>query len=138
MSGTGSQGTASGFTLLELLVVLGIMLMMAAAFPLVLDRALPGRRVTIATTHLVAAIRAAQARSVTQGKPVSVQLATLTASLSPSTHVSFVDSNGVPLSSLRLYPDGSATGGRLRVVDGSHDSILVVNAITGSAQLHEH
>ncbi|MGA7538941.1 MAG: prepilin-type N-terminal cleavage/methylation domain-containing protein [Steroidobacteraceae bacterium] len=126
---------ASGFTLLELLVVLAIMLMMAAAFPLAFDRALPGRRVTIATEHLVAAIREAQTRSISQGKPIRVRLASLTDSLSASTHLTFRDSNGRVLSALTLYPDGSATGGQLRVVDGSHRSTVVVSAITGSTRV---
>lgn len=127
----------SGFTLLELLVVLAIMLMMSAAFPLVLDRALPGRRVTVATEHLVVAIREAQARSISQGKPVRVPLVTLTGSLSASTHVVFTDWNGRALSALMLYPDGSAIGGRLLVVDGSHRSTVVVSAFTGSARVNE-
>jgi len=154
MSETGSRCTArqgrapqgrrerarltTGFTLLELLVVLAIMLLMAATFPLVLDRVLPGRRVTMATEHLAVAIRDAQARSIAQGKAVSVQLAILTHSFSATTHATFTDWNGRPLSTLVLYPDGSATGGQLRVVDGAHRSTLVLSAITGGTQVDEH
>jgi len=122
---------------LELLVVLAVMLMMSAAFPLVLDRALPGRRVTLATEHLVAAIREAQARSIAQGEPVRVSLVTLTGSLSASTHVVFTDWNGRALSALMLYPDGSAIGGRLQVVDGPHHTTIVVSSITGSTRVKE-
>jgi len=60
---TSETGSPRGFTLLELLVVLAILVMAAALFPLALNRALPARRVTTTADHLIAAVRNAQRRA---------------------------------------------------------------------------
>src|SRR5436305_102535 len=64
----------SGFTLLELMVVLLVLVMAAALFPLALDRALPARRVTTTADHLIAAVRNAQAVSTASGRPVTLTI----------------------------------------------------------------
>jgi general secretion pathway protein H len=141
-SGTGSAG---GFTLLELLVVLAILVMAAALFPLALNRALPARRVSTTVDRLVAAVHEAQAESVTRGLPVTLTLVGdgLEASaksarallrpvkFSESVHVDLRDGNGQAATSLTVFPDGSAQGGQYQIAAGEHLSLVQVSGLTG-------
>lgn len=120
-----------GFTLLELLVVLAIMVIALAAFPLALDRALPGRRVRAATERLETAIRQAEFQSIALDQPQRLSVAELTSRFAASTHVQANRPGGGPLRALVTYPDGSTSGARFFVSDGSDRTTLVVSAITG-------
>jgi general secretion pathway protein H len=138
-------GSGPGFTLIELLVVLAILVMAAALFPLALNRALPGRRVSATVDHLVAALHEAQAESVALGLPVTLSLGegALTASASParpvlppvsfptSVHVALEDGNGQPATTLTVFPDGSAQAGQYSIESGPRRSLIAVSALTG-------
>lgn len=138
-------GSLCGFTLIELLVVLAILVMAAALFPLALNRALPGRRVSSTVDHLVATLRSAQAESAATGRPVTLDLAdgTLQASASSpqaigrpmrfpsSVHVALKDTNGLTTTSLTVFPDGSAQGGEYAIESGTHRSLIDVSGLTG-------
>lgn len=121
----------AGFTLLELLVVLAIMVLAVTAFPIALDRALPGRRVRAATERLEAEIRHAEIQSIAQDRPQRLSVAELASQFSASTQVDAAGPGGRPLQTLVIYPDGSTTGARLVVSDGSVRSIVAVSEITG-------
>ena len=121
----------AGFTLLELLVVLAILVMAATAFPLALDRALPGRRVRAATGYLKAAIRNAELQSMALDRPERLSVAELTSRFAASTHMQTTGPGGGPLDELVTYPDGSTNGARFVVSDGSDRSTVLVSEITG-------
>ena len=128
---TGWANLGAGFTLLELLVVLAIMILAASVFPLVLDRALPARRVRAAAGHFAATIHKAEIQSIARDRPERLSIAGLTSRLAPSTHVDATGPGGRALRALTVYPDGSTNGARLLVRDGSARRVLVVSAITG-------
>ena len=121
----------AGFTLLELLVVLVIMLIAVTAFPLALDRALPGRRVRAATEHLEAAIRHAEIQSIALDQPQRLSVAKLTLPFASSTHLRASALGGGPLRALVTYPDGSTSGACFVVSDGPERSTVIVSEITG-------
>jgi general secretion pathway protein H len=121
----------AGFTLLELLVVLAIMVIAVTAFPLALDRALPGRRVRTATEHLEAVIRHAEVQSIALDQPQRLSVAELTSQFARTTHLQTTGPGGVPLRALVAYPDGSTNGARFVVSDGSDRRTVVVSEITG-------
>jgi general secretion pathway protein H len=141
-SATGSGG---GFTLLELLVVLAILVMAATLLPLALNRALPGRRVSTTVDHLVAALHDAQATSAAIGQPVTLSLvdsgleanaSNAPAILRPvrfptSVHVDLTGGNGQVMTTLTVFPDGSAQGGRYAVAAGARRSLIEVSGLTG-------
>lgn len=121
----------AGFTLLELLVVLAIMVIAIAAFPLALDRALPGRRVHAATEHLEAAIRHGEIESIARDQPVRLSVSRLTSQFPASIHVEVTGPGGAPLRALMTYPDGSTNGPHFVVSDGADRGTLTVSEITG-------
>lgn len=121
----------AGFTLLELLVVLVIMLIAVTAFPLALDRALPGRRVRAATEHLEAAIRDAEIQSIALDQPQYLSVSKVTLQFASSTHLQASGPGGGPLRALVTYPDGSTSGASFVVSDGPDRSTVIVSEITG-------
>lgn len=121
----------AGFTLLELLVVLAIMVIAITAFPLALDRVLPERRVRAATEHLEAAIRDAEIESIALDEPQHLSVAEVTFHFAPSTRLRATSPGGGPLGALVAYPDGSTNGAHFVVSDGSDRSTVVVSQITG-------
>jgi general secretion pathway protein H len=113
------SGVQRGFTLAELLVVLAILSIVAALLPWTLSRALPQRRLDAAAEILVTELRLAHAKAAMTGQPLEFQVANAT------------DRHGRPRSSLVLYPDGSASGGRIELRDGANRRVVVVSELTG-------
>jgi len=130
-TGSGTKAGCAGFTLIELLVVLAILVLVASAFPVVLNRALPGRRVSAAADKLVCAVREMESLSVTSGQPIHRKLNELAASLPASTHVSMTNREGRAIDSLAVFPDGSTSGAYFEIIDGVHRKALVVSELTG-------
>jgi general secretion pathway protein H len=143
ISATGSE---RGFTLLELMVVMAILVMIAAAFPLALDHAMPGRRVSTTAERLVARIHEAQDLSLMSGRPYrltlqdhglltqdTTTLATMGHALlfPPSTQVSLFNTERQAVPALLVYPDGSAQAGQFSVADGAYRSSVLVSSVTG-------
>jgi type II secretion system protein H len=152
MRRTLATGSGRGFTLLELMIVMAILVMVATLFPFALNRALPSRRITTAVERLVSMVREAQSASLVSGRPVTLQIEGhgLTAvaaqgsadeaafsdtghslSFPQSTQVSLADPDGRTLTALGIYPDGSSRGGRFDVQDTGHRGAVVVSAVTG-------
>jgi general secretion pathway protein H len=141
----------AGFTLLELLVVLAIIASLTAAFPLALNTFVPARRVDAAARELLADIRLAQARSVTTDAAVVLMplahgyelrdlgsaQAIRSRSWRESTAVLLRAVDGSRgLSELRLYPDGSSSGGQFLIKDGVRERSVTVSELTGRVRLN--
>jgi prepilin-type N-terminal cleavage/methylation domain-containing protein len=151
MSATGERATracrhsislvmrrVAGFTLLEVMVVIAILAMIAAAFPIALNRALPARRVSVALAHVRAEVRDCETTSRLTGKRISAGLERLTGRLGSTTHASMTDAQGAVVSALVLYADGSTSGARIDIVDGSHRGSLWVSEITGRVSVQRN
>jgi general secretion pathway protein H len=133
-----------GFTLLELLVVLAIIAALSAAFPLALSRFVPARRLDAAARVLVADIRSAQSLSLGQNKPVALEIEAHryqvprgeSRELRSSTFLELRSADDLRrLATLRVFPDGSSSGGRFIFRDGAHTRVVVVSALTGRVRL---
>ena len=140
-----------GFTLLELMVVIAIMAALTAVFPLALNRFVPARRVDAAARELVADIHLAQARSVASGKPatlvatghgyrVTVAESGKETALIRQWRVSTVlelesVEGATDQNSLRIFPDGSSTGGRFTVRDGQRTRVVLVSELTSRVRV---
>jgi type II secretion system protein H len=146
MPRTSVIGRLQGFTLLELMVVMAILVMIAAVFPFALDRAMPSRRVSTTAERLVTTVQEAQSASLRTGRPVTVALnghglvtqdavtsATLARPLQlpASTDVRLADLEGHPVAALTVYPDGSAQSVHFDLEDNGHHGAVVVSAVTG-------
>jgi len=127
-------------------VVIAILVMIAALFPVALDRTLPGRRVSAGCEQLVSTIHEAEGASIVSGRPITLALQDhqLTArdaatgvrlgralSFAVATHIQLIDQESRPLSRLMLYPDGSAQAGRIELEDGGHRGAVAISPLTG-------
>jgi general secretion pathway protein H len=150
MPRTLATGRDAGFTLLELMVVMAILVMVATLLPMALDRALPGHRVATTAERVVSMVREARGSSMLSGKPIRLavqehdlvaQDATTSATIGrplnfpSSTTVSLTDLDGRAAAALVVYPDGSAQAVRFNVEDGGRRKAVLVSALTGRASL---
>lgn len=135
-----------GFTLLELLVVLAIIAAIATAFPLALNRFVPARRIDAAARVLVADLRLAQARSVAVNAPVVLEPGEHGYRITPDVIRRWNANTSLQLRSaddahglevLRLFPDGSTSGGRLVISDGGRARRVTVSPLTGRVRLEK-
>jgi general secretion pathway protein H len=133
-----------GFTLLELMVVIAIMAALTALFPLALNRFLPARRVDAAARELIADIRLAQSRAAASGKPQSIEptahgyrIPTVAArEWRASTQVALQSLDGAAgMPALRVFADGSSTGGRFTIRDGERVRTVSVSELTGRLRI---
>jgi Tfp pilus assembly protein FimT len=124
-------GRQEAFTFIELTVMLAILTLMLAAFPLALSRLLPSRRVATAGQELAAKLRDAESRSAATGEPVRETLDHLVRGLAPATRVQLLDPDGAQLSSVVVYPDGSATPARFKLIDGQFQGTVTLSGLTG-------
>ncbi|MEP7246137.1 MAG: prepilin-type N-terminal cleavage/methylation domain-containing protein [Gammaproteobacteria bacterium] len=133
-------GRGGGFTLIELMVVIAVLVLMTSVLPLALNRALPGRRVAVTAQRIASAVREAQSQSTATGNPVRLQFRQgvglaladrLAVSFAASTTVTLIDSDGRKGKRLTAYPDGSITSARFEVSESTHRSDVVVSGVTG-------
>jgi general secretion pathway protein H len=124
----------SGFTLIEtivVLVILGLALGIVAGF---LPRRNTTLELTAATSRVAGALRLARSRAMVEGHPIPFAML-------PGGHgfrlddsqVNFGPSVTVVMAEPRILfaPDGSTTGGSLRVVVGGKQRVVVVDWLTG-------
>jgi len=125
----------AGFTLIELMVVLAILLMMGAIFPFVLRRTLPHERVVSGSQRLRAAIHDAELHSRSTGESSVLDIDTLSKFLPEGAHLSLNAPDGTALAGLTVFPDGSVTAGRIDVREGTQHLTVVTSALTGRVRV---
>jgi len=134
ISATGN----AGFTLLELLVVLAIMVLISIAWPLASARVFAAQHVRNEIQQLAAAIRIAQMTARASGQPQELRIIEAGRAWRIST-----ESHELPLgmtlsiggagSSERfiLFPDGGSTGQSLQIGFEERIAIVRVSPVTG-------
>lgn len=135
-----------GFTLLELMVVLALILLMTASLPFAMNRVLPGRRVSVTAERLIADIRWLQIQSSITGAPGQLAVAPSgyrleirehggrLVSLPASTTLRFCTPDAGCLARLRVYPDGTTSAGRFEIVDSGRHAGVDISMLTGKAR----
>jgi general secretion pathway protein H len=143
------RGTA-GFTLLELLVVLGIVALLMTVVPPLLSAAAPGLRAKAAARDVATTLRGARAAAVTRGRPVDVSFDAgvgqyvVSGATSQALPDGFMlapsDGGRAPASryTVRFYPDGSSSGFRARLGSPGHYYLVDVGWLTGLVSLSEY
>ena len=155
LAGNRPQGAltarCSGFTLLELLVVLAIAGMILAVTPPLFSAALPGLQMKSSARQLASALRYARSSAVTQQSQTIVTLDvanrefTVTGrakayefpeqfKLKLFTARSELSEDGTK-GNIRFFPDGGSTGGRVTVSYGERSHEIDVDWLTGRVRI---
>jgi general secretion pathway protein H len=143
ISATGNDG----FTLLELLVVLAIMVLLAGAWPFAAPRLFPAQQLRNEAQSLVSALRTARMKARLSGALQAVEFLDAgdayqigaDAHKLPSgivTRVRDEDSLGVA-TRVTFYPDGSSSGGVVDLALPGRSVSIEVGKLTGRAELIE-
>lgn len=133
-------GRRRGFTLVELMVVLAIMVLLASSLPYALNRALPGRRVAAAAGALVADIQWMRIQAAARGNVARLVLFDSGYRVSvqqggPSRTIHLPHSTSLKLHALAddhvvkeliVFPDGSNSSGWFDIADsGRHERVEI-------------
>lgn len=135
---------SQGFSLVELLVVVTIMVMLASIFPLALEHMVPARKLAAVTQKLVGTLRDLQSMALATGRSVSLIVANeryatrdgngveKTVDLPANMTLQLRDDvSGRALPDLTFFPDGSSTGGRFEMRYEDKVRSVVVTCLMG-------
>lgn len=136
---------SSGFSLLELLVVLVIVAMMATLIGVSISRSLTGAEVRTASRDLMAALRYTRGQAILkrQEKTLSVDVEKRqyqapgkgTVELPEGMEIRLLtartERTGESSGTIRFFPDGSSTGGKVTLSADEREWVVTVGWLTG-------
>ena len=140
-----------GFTLIELLVVLLLIALAVGVASAGLSKGLEKARMRNAGHDLVAALRYTRGQAIVSGEERKLELDVdkrsyqapkrnvqeLPKGLTLKLLTAASERTGSSTGAIRFFPDGSSTGGRVRLIAGDHASDVEVAWLTGEVRLRE-
>jgi general secretion pathway protein H len=140
---------ANGFTLLEMLAVILLIGIAAAAVSISVTQGLASARVRAAGSELAGALRAARAQAIVRGHDQNFDVDTQANSyrnvkqedvrLPKGMRVSITsakeDQPNDHTGRIRFFPDGSSTGGRITLQSGKREWHVNVSWLTGEVRV---
>ena len=142
--GHRGQGVGPGFTLVELLVVLVIMGFALAVVPVSMVKLYDGMQYRSAIGDVLTGLKAARNEAVKRGRSVAFSVDVQTRRVDIGDSKSFVLPDSLDLGlivaqreiqgergSIRFYPDGSSTGGRVQLSMEGHTLDVDIEWLTG-------
>lgn len=151
-SRTGRRVGSQGYTLLELMIVLLIIGFCITAAAHTGIQRMPGFQLRAGTGIVAAALREARSLAIrdNQDMSVAVDIEARTLLISADSRERQLDSSlGLSLytatseirrqdrGAIRFFPDGSSTGGRIRLSSETQINDVVVSWLTGYVEIHE-
>ena len=142
MPRTLATGRQRGFTLLELLVVLAILVLLTAALPVALPRLVPGQQLRVESASLAAALRLTRDETVLSGRRVELELNPAGTELARDggavvwksmggTDVMWKGERSIDSKRVEFWPDGSASGGTFTLKLANHTATVALSPMTG-------
>ena len=140
---------ARGFTLFEMLAVILLIGIAAAAVSIPVTQGLASARVNAASGELAAALRWTRAQSIVRGESLALEVDTAAATYKPpgkgdvrlpkDMRVSITsareDQENATTGRIRFFPDGSSTGGRVTLKRGDREWHVNVGWLTGAVSV---
>lgn len=127
---TGHSNNDSGFTLLEMIVVIAVMGLILALITGFGPPRSHWLEEQAAARQVVEAMRAARGSAIAQGQPVALRLPHLPPWLAVSVQA--------PPGGIVFAPDGSASGGRVRLDGNGREIAITADWLTGRALIDAH
>lgn len=149
-NGARSENAESGFTLLELIVVLVLAVLLLALVPPLISSAMPGAEINGAARKIAAGLRYTRSRAVAtqqeQALVVDLEQRSFTVpgrkqavNLPSSLHIKLLttraDLQNERLGGIRFFPDGSSTGGRVTLKGDGSEYVIDVQWLTGKVTI---
>jgi general secretion pathway protein H len=139
------QGNQRGFTLLELLVVLAIIGLVVALVPGFVLRSQPQLDVDVAARAIADGLRQTRSEAILRNRPQAFALDVEARMFRAGDHTPVRIDDGIALSfrsarsqllgagtgQIRFFPDGSSTGGLIRLVQGEARADVRSDWLTG-------
>lgn len=130
-----------GFTLIELLVALAIVATVLTLMTPMIGRLLPGAELKAAAAALVTELREARSLATGRQQEMTVRFDAETRVLTDDITLRLFDANLEPLDretgTIRFFPDGSSTGGRVRLEAGDDRYDIDIDWLTGRVRSTE-
>jgi general secretion pathway protein H len=138
----GSRRTR-GLTLIELLVVLAIMVLMVSVMPIAFNRVVPSYRLRAGAEQLALELRQAVLSAQKQGRVESIQCQ---ASMYVVRGKTIAVPQGMrlqclslphrtPVGQIAVFPDGTSSGGILRLDDGRRSMAVELAGLSGRVRV---
>ncbi|MGC2459128.1 MAG: GspH/FimT family protein [Gallionellaceae bacterium] len=141
---------SAGFTMLELMVVMVLMVLVYAIVVPKISSALPGTELKSAARELAAGLRKARSQAITHKEEATLTLDVEqhhfeisgddhSYAVSPRLDISLYTAQSElsqdKVGAIRFYPDGSSTGGRISVSFGERKYQVDVDWLTGQVTI---
>jgi general secretion pathway protein H len=149
MARSERRALSRGFTLLEMLAVILLIGIAAAAVSISVTQGLTSARINAASSELAAALRATRAQAIVKGKQQNFDVDTRALTYRNIKQQNVVLPKGLQLSvtsakddqpndhtaRIRFFPDGSSTGGRITLLSGKREWHINVSWLTGEVRV---
>ena len=151
-AGSSDRAAVAGFTLLEMLVVLMIAGLLLAVTPPLISNAIPGGQLKSTARSLVSALRQTRSLAISEAAPrrltvdlearevrISGRARTIDIPSKIDVELTVAESqrSGEHMAAVSFFPDGSSTGGRIRLGRADIHYQVDVDWLTGRVSLLE-
>lgn len=142
---------SNGFTLLEIMVVMAIMIFILAIIPPLFSNVISGTQVKSATRQLAAGLQYTRSQAISKQKEMTLTLdidkklfqvgeKVRSIKVPDDTEISLITARSEQTTThagrIRFFPDGSSTGGQIKLAHAAKEFLVDVHWLTGKVQIY--